>query len=394
MKRVIACVFALALVAAAVAFLPPSAAVSAAAAGQPIRVVLDGRELAFDAPPRIVNNRTLVPVRGVFEAMGATVLWNGDTRTVTALRLDSVVKLVIGSKEARVDKQRLQLDVHAQLIENRTFVPLRFISENIGADVGWDGAARTVTITTDKAHWSDPGDNLSLSLLFTSEWVDMDTGGKMSFDPEMFIQISDAWPSDPEGLFYSYSETYEPARNIVGMFLDGAHLKDHWLEFDPDARILTEYVHGDALTRWRIGGGDKTAYTEDYGHLTQEQRLELLRYDAWDVGNPWRDYSADDVYDFLAWYANGQYGLTITAEDARKAVSEVSDAADYDGSGEHPLAYLSRFYHVCVYYGLYPSQEMRENDVWCLGDEYMPFGDSPLRAKGDSDSLGDYYARG
>lgn len=255
------------------------------AANQPgsIHVILDEMELSFDAQPRIVNDRTLVPLRGIFEAMGATVLWNGDTQTVTALRLDSVVKLVIGSKEASVNKEKRQLDVPAQIFDSRTFVPLRFISESIGADVVWDGATRTVTITTDKAHWSDPGDNLSLNSLFTNEWVDMNTGEKMTFDPEMFIQISDAWPDSPEGLFYSYSETNEAERNIIGMFLDGAHLKDHWLEFDPDTRILTEHMFSDALMRWRIAG-DSTGESPnpaEYEGVLQKGRFNYDGQDEW-----------------------------------------------------------------------------------------------------------------
>ena len=242
-----------AVLAAVIIVLSSFNAAAVFAAGGTVRVVLDGVELEFDAQPRIVNDRTLVPLRGIFEAMGATVLWNGDTETVTALRLDAVVKLVVGAGEARVNKEVKPLDVPARLIENRTFVPLRFISESMGAKVDWDDATKTVTVTTDKAHWSDPGDNLTLNLVFASEWVNNETDEIMKFDPETFIEINDSWPYGPEdGLFYSYSETFEPERNMIGMFVGGGHLKDHWMEFDTDTRVLTEYMFDEALASWHI----------------------------------------------------------------------------------------------------------------------------------------------
>ncbi|NLV51626.1 MAG: copper amine oxidase N-terminal domain-containing protein [Clostridiales bacterium] len=231
------------------------------AASRPIRVILDGTELTLDAQPRIVSDQTLVPLHGVLEAMGATVLWNGDSKTVTVLRHDSVVKLVIDNIHAKVNKENRLLDVPAQIFEDRIFVPLRFISESMGAVAGWDGAARTVTITTDKAHWSDPGDNLSLNLLFTSEWVNTDTGEIMTFDPEMFTEINDAWPDEYEGLFFYYSETDETRRNIIRLFLDGGHLKDHWYEFDPATQILSIRMFDEVLSRWHIaevGRGEAT----------------------------------------------------------------------------------------------------------------------------------------
>lgn len=131
----------------------------------------------------------------------------------------------------------------------------------------------------------------------------------------------------------------------------------------------------------------------DYESLTQAQRLEILGYDGFDIGNPWKPYSADYIYGFLAWYANDQYGLDITTEDVEEAIGDVYEATEYDGVGEHPLAGVSRFYHVCVQYGLYPTQEMRENMSdwrWTTGD-YLIFGEKPTRAKGDSDSIDDYY---
>ena len=107
-------------------------------AGDAIRVVLDGQMLQFDVPPVIENDRTLVPLRVIFEALGAEgnnpiadVEWNGETQTVTAKRSDTEIKLIIGG-EAYVNGQAVELDVPAKIIEDRTLVPLRFVSEALG----------------------------------------------------------------------------------------------------------------------------------------------------------------------------------------------------------------------------------------------------------------------
>jgi hypothetical protein len=124
-------------------------AVSVAGAQQ-IRVEVDNRNVHFtDVTPRMINGRVMVPLRGVFEELGANVEWNSATRTVTAVRGDTDVQLRIGERTARINGRNETLDVPAQLIGGRTMVPLRFVSEALGADVVWHGDRRLVAINTD-----------------------------------------------------------------------------------------------------------------------------------------------------------------------------------------------------------------------------------------------------
>lgn len=128
--------------------------VPAAAAAAPVQVVLDGRTLALDPAPTIVEDRTLVPMRGLLEAMGATVTWEGDTQTVKAARGDRYVQLRIGRRLACLSADcasSASLDVPARIIGDRTYVPARFVSQAMGARVSWDAARRAVVIETDKA---------------------------------------------------------------------------------------------------------------------------------------------------------------------------------------------------------------------------------------------------
>lgn len=126
-------------------------ALAALAASQDIRVAVNGEAVNFEgAGPMSSNGRVLVPLRGVFEQMGAYVDWNAATRTVTAERSGTNVTLRIGDRQATVDGRILELDSPAQISRGRTMVPLRFLSESLGASVEWIAQTRTVEISTSR----------------------------------------------------------------------------------------------------------------------------------------------------------------------------------------------------------------------------------------------------
>lgn len=124
-----------------------------APAGKPseIKVYLDGKPLAFDVPPMIDSGRTLVPLRAIFEAMGAKVDWREDTRTVTAVKGNTTVVMKIGSTSPTVNGKTVALDVPAKIVKNRTLAPLRFVGEAFGGKVEWEASTRTVRITSPPA---------------------------------------------------------------------------------------------------------------------------------------------------------------------------------------------------------------------------------------------------
>ncbi|WP_157942922.1 copper amine oxidase N-terminal domain-containing protein [Acetivibrio saccincola] len=116
----------------------------------PLRVVVNGNRVNFpDAEPFIDDNgRTQVPVRFVSEALGAEVSWEGSIKTVTISQRDKEIKIVIGKKDYTINGEKSLMDTEALLKEDRTFVPIRFVSEGLGARVDWDPAVRTVYIDT------------------------------------------------------------------------------------------------------------------------------------------------------------------------------------------------------------------------------------------------------
>ena len=119
----------------------------AVSAQELVTVKLNGAELDFDVPAQIINDRTLVPLRAIFEMLGATVEWDDATQTVTAYRGNTSISLQIGSRSMFVNRVEKVLDVPAQLVDSRTLVPARAVAESFGATVDWDDATDTVLIT-------------------------------------------------------------------------------------------------------------------------------------------------------------------------------------------------------------------------------------------------------
>ena len=113
-----------------------------------IRVTLNGETLTFDVPPQLIDNRTMVPLRKIFEAMGAVVDWNNDSQTVTATKGDESVIATINSKNVYINGETKTLDVPPMVIDDRTLVPVRFVAEAFGANVDWNETTQTVVINT------------------------------------------------------------------------------------------------------------------------------------------------------------------------------------------------------------------------------------------------------
>lgn len=113
-----------------------------------ISVYVNGTKVTFDQQPFIQDGRTLVPVRAIFEALGASVEW--DSPFVTAKKGETIVFFGVGSQYNHYNKNYMRIydgwDVPAQIINDRVFVPLRAVSEAFDCEVSWDGNTRTVNI--------------------------------------------------------------------------------------------------------------------------------------------------------------------------------------------------------------------------------------------------------
>lgn len=135
-------------------------------ASNDIKVLLDGQEISFDVPPQIINDRTMVPMRAIFEALGYEVTWNENTQFITAYSSETDIMIGMqvgsnwlfvgtytdfnnsGSSPDYVTNNAKTLDVPPQIIDGRTLVPVRAISESSNCDVQWNPQNKTVIISS------------------------------------------------------------------------------------------------------------------------------------------------------------------------------------------------------------------------------------------------------
>lgn len=111
-------------------------------------IVIDSRTISSDTDPFIIDGTTLVPLRVISENLGASVDWDATTRTVTVTKGNTTIQLTVDEYLARINGEAVTISMSPRIINNRTMVPLRFIGETFDCQVGWDGETKTVTITT------------------------------------------------------------------------------------------------------------------------------------------------------------------------------------------------------------------------------------------------------
>jgi L,D-peptidoglycan transpeptidase YkuD (ErfK/YbiS/YcfS/YnhG family) len=112
----------------------------------PVRIQINQKEIMPLVAPRIRNGRTLVPLRSVFEELGAKVYWDGEERSILVVKGETKVKLWIDKREAVVNGETIPMDEPPRIINDRTLVPVRLVMQSLGAKVSWDGDLRMVLI--------------------------------------------------------------------------------------------------------------------------------------------------------------------------------------------------------------------------------------------------------
>ncbi len=134
-----------------------TAAMSAACFAQDISVSINGNIVSFpNQQPVIVEGRTLIPLRGVFDNMGYSIDWNGETKTVTLTKGSDTITVNIGESCYYLNGTQHAIDVPAQIINSSTMLPLRAIGEASGCEVLWDGETKIATIVDSSSVSTEP----------------------------------------------------------------------------------------------------------------------------------------------------------------------------------------------------------------------------------------------
>ena len=116
-------------------------------ANDAITVKYNGNLIAFDVPPQAIDGRVMVPLRAIFEHIGAEVEWENSTKTATARKDDHTIKCTLDSNEMYIDGESNYIDVAPCVVDERILVPVRFMTEALSCDVEWDGNSKSVIIS-------------------------------------------------------------------------------------------------------------------------------------------------------------------------------------------------------------------------------------------------------
>lgn len=164
-----------------------------------IKVKFNDSELLFDAKPYVKDGRTLVPFRKILEAFGAEVSWDAGKEVVSAKKKTDEIYLKLGVDYAYVNGSKVSLDVAPEVANGRTFVPLRFIGENLGAEVNWDNSTGTVSITYNDAAYKVGQEGIYKDLKFSINKIDTSSepgvlklSGQVNFDTKgIVLEVAD-----------------------------------------------------------------------------------------------------------------------------------------------------------------------------------------------------------
>ena len=179
-----------------------------------ISVYVEGQKVSFDVPPQTINDRTMVPIRAIFEVMGATVNWDNATQTAICTKDNTVVKMTLNSKTEYINDVPYEMDVAPVIVDNRTLAPARYVAEAFGYFVNWDGNTKSVLINKTstikdgtKENPYEFGDKVSITFWDAYDFEATKAVGKYEFTLNKLMS-----PKDMEIKFNDSSYSYDSNR--------------------------------------------------------------------------------------------------------------------------------------------------------------------------------------
>lgn len=224
------------------------------------RVVLNGKAISYDVLPVLENGRVLVPLRATFEALGATVEWDAKSETIVAVKGNKTIQLAVGSKIAYIDGIAKILDVPAKIIDSRTLVPLRFVSEAFSASVDWNPNDQTVSILLSQSDIT-AGRPDYIQLANNQKSVVLIEVLDENIDP---VGQGSGFIADPSGLIVTNYHVIEGSTSVRITMNDKTVLHTSEVaEYDIDLDIAVLKVPNINLPALKLGDSDKIAIGEE-----------------------------------------------------------------------------------------------------------------------------------
>lgn len=256
-----------------------------------IKVVVDGKEIIFtDQAPIIKNDRTMIPLRGVLETMGIDIVWNAEEQSITAERGDSYALFKIGETTLKTAEGEINLDVAPEIINDRTMIPLRAVTESFGAEVTWDADTKTVTITDEIANTMVEAAKLTNevkaadgTVLYT---IDVEypvlndkceAAGKKAVNEAVKKSIEEAVDAGSEEIKKAAEELYNSAKETEEKFMPLSVMGDYKVTLE-NSGTLSFYVD----LSYNFNGAHPMTYRNGYTY-DLESGKELMLSDVTDV---------------------------------------------------------------------------------------------------------------
>lgn len=213
-----------------------------------IKIQVNGQQVNMDVSPIIINGRTMVPLRPIFEALDAEVSWDESTKTVSGKKGDIVVILQIDNKQARVNERNIIMEVPAIIVNDSTMVPARFIAESLGASVVWNSQKKTVEISLDKNTENYESIILSKDFFIPSlnkQYIFEFQSGNLKYN------VVEQWSKDSQG---NYIQQQKELREYGSITLNKYTITNSSIELlRSEKTSLVGGVRGDSLLREQIG---------------------------------------------------------------------------------------------------------------------------------------------
>ncbi len=211
------------------------AAAPIALADDEITVKIDGNPIEFDVQPTIINERTMVPMRAIFENLGATVDWDDETKTAWGDMSGITISFKLNDPNMMKNTIAIPIDSPATVIDGRTLLPVRAVAESFGMNVSWDGYSKTVFI--------DSTNNLESF-----------TYGNMLYKGEVV-----------NGLAHGYGSCWNTETNeleFTGLWENGAKSKGSFYFYD--GSIFSGTFSDGKMTNGILQYSDGNLYTGDF----------------------------------------------------------------------------------------------------------------------------------
>lgn len=255
-------------------------AAQVALADDGINVYVNNEKLSFDVNPQIIDERTLVPMRAIFEALGAEVSWDDSSKSITAIKDDTTIKMTIGNNIVNVNANQIILDVPPQIIDGRTLVPVRTIAESFGSDVLWEGDSRSVLIDSNATYVSLKEKDTIKNILI-GEWYN----DEQEWSGHFGLVFSNDGSVKYEGYRFHYNGTYTILNNNEILI----HFNDNYANWaGPEGTVKETLAVIDV----------KCTYDYNSKTLTSHFEKQYDNNEVYYTDDIYRKYNSDDVVSY------------------------------------------------------------------------------------------------